>query len=204
MLQPLDLTLDEATNRIRRNIEETYEILLYVRERELWREKYASWPEYVNTEFGLTRQRSYQLLHHARVIRELPTRVTGVTLTERDTRGKTALEVARDVSERSPANLEPAITHLEQEEEDMLDPMTNLKECLERYTRIAGRNGNLAAQNASTAKVAQKVQRAAERYSNAVRHWVPEDLLSDIKEAEEEFELAFLQATDGWETANDQ
>lgn len=70
-----DLTKQEAkalTDRIRDSIEKTYELVLRAYERKAWKALgYKTWEAYVQTEFDMSRRRSYQLLDQGRVIRAI-------------------------------------------------------------------------------------------------------------------------------------
>ncbi len=70
-----DLTKQEAkeiTDRIRDSIEKTYELVLRAYERKAWTALgYKTWEAYVQTEFDMSRRRSYQLLDQGRVIRAI-------------------------------------------------------------------------------------------------------------------------------------
>lgn len=69
------LTEDEAralTDRIRDAAEHLWSLLAEAHERQAWRALgYDRWEDYVRAEFNMTRQRAYQLLDQAKVIREI-------------------------------------------------------------------------------------------------------------------------------------
>lgn len=95
-VQPTELTKAEAqtlTDRIRDSIDKTYELVLTAYERKAWKALgYKTWEAYVQTEFDMSRRRSYQLLDQGRVIRAIEDAVGenvnhGTQISERDARG---------------------------------------------------------------------------------------------------------------------
>jgi hypothetical protein len=69
----LDVTQARAlTDEIRESADHVCRLLVEAHSRRAWSALgYGSWEEYVRTEFGLSRSRSYQLLDQARVIRAI-------------------------------------------------------------------------------------------------------------------------------------
>jgi len=62
----------EITNRIRGTAEALWSLLLEAHERQAWKALgYDRWEDYVRTEFGMNRSRSYQVLDQGRVIRAI-------------------------------------------------------------------------------------------------------------------------------------
>lgn len=59
----------ELTDRIRKGVDEVWSLLLEAHERKAWKVLgYDTWKAYVEHEFGMTKQRSYQLLDHGRLV----------------------------------------------------------------------------------------------------------------------------------------
>ena len=60
------------TDEIREHVSEAWTLLVEAHERQVWKVLgYPTWEAYVRTEFDMSRSRSYQILDHARVTREL-------------------------------------------------------------------------------------------------------------------------------------
>lgn len=74
-VEPTQLTRTEAralTDRIKTRLEHTWGDLSEAYERGAWTAlDFPTWESYVNTEFGISRSRSYQLLDQAKVVREI-------------------------------------------------------------------------------------------------------------------------------------
>lgn len=71
----------DITRRIKASAEATWNLLFEAHERMAWRVLgYRSWSDYVRTEFGMSRGRSYQLLDQALVIREIGSVSTSVDI----------------------------------------------------------------------------------------------------------------------------
>ncbi|MBN7758954.1 hypothetical protein JYP46_19170 [Nitratireductor aquimarinus] len=113
-----DLTKQEAkeiTDRIRDSIEKTYELVLRAYERKAWKALgYKTWEAYVQTEFDMSRRRSYQLLDQGRVIRAIEEAAGGnvnhgTQISERDAREiKSKLpEIKEEIRSRVEAGQEP-------------------------------------------------------------------------------------------------
>ena len=74
------------TTRIKTSVESLWQLLTEARDRRAWEALgYASWAEYVRTEFDMERAHAYRILHQGKVIHELAEAVgvspTGDTLT---------------------------------------------------------------------------------------------------------------------------
>jgi hypothetical protein len=60
------------TDEIRKHVSEAWTLLAEAHERQAWKVLgYPTWEEYVRTEFNMSRSRSYQILDHAKMTREL-------------------------------------------------------------------------------------------------------------------------------------
>ena len=86
-----ELTRDQAvrlTQRIRDAAEETWALLMEAHEGRAWNAMgYGTWADYVSSEFGISRSRSYQLIDQAAVVRAIGGVVsTDVDISEADAR----------------------------------------------------------------------------------------------------------------------
>lgn len=86
-----ELSRDQAvrlTQRIRDAAEETWALLMEAHEGRAWNAMgYGTWADYVGSEFGISRSRSYQLIDQAAVVRALEGAVsTDVDISEADER----------------------------------------------------------------------------------------------------------------------
>jgi hypothetical protein len=72
-----ELQARTLTERIRQAAEHLYELLYEAHERKAWKALgYATFQAYVQAEFQMTRQRAYQLLDQAKVVREISAAAT--------------------------------------------------------------------------------------------------------------------------------
>lgn len=118
-----ELSLDEAkalTERIRAAADQLWQLLLEAHERKAWKALgYASWSEYVSTEFDMSRRHAYRLLDQGRVIRAIEDAGGSVThgsqITERTARDiKPVLdEVTEEIRDRVEQGADPVQTTYE-------------------------------------------------------------------------------------------
>lgn len=88
----------DLTDRIRSTAEDLWALLLEAHDRRAWRVLgYGTWAEYVHTEFGMSRSRSYEVLDQGKVIRA----IEGASDVRVPGQGITA-EAARDLKPELP------------------------------------------------------------------------------------------------------